>query len=120
MNFGTSLRILLVVLGFALQHTAFGVVAGDTGTATIAPDLLIVLDQSRPLGDVFISDLSSFSFSSQKEAEKFFNFYEDNLVWFKVFFATNEVYIHLNRKYTPIVWDYAKWQFYLTNERKRK
>ncbi len=89
-------------------------IANDTADAIIMSNMQISLDSNVLLSKIYKANISHLTFNDRKEAEKFFNSYNDNLVSFKVIFEKKELVIHLYPQYNSgRNWSVAEWNHYL-------
>ncbi|MDW8347813.1 MAG: hypothetical protein RML94_12710, partial [Bacteroidia bacterium] len=74
------------------------------GTATMDANWVIHLDGSTVLKE-YSTDLSAVGFKSEEQAQKFFNWFRDNLFSFKDFnFATKKVTVVLYPEHLRNAW----------------
>lgn len=87
------------------------------GKATVAKNKIIELDISQPLQKQYEVSISSFKFSSQEQAQIFFQAITDPYVDFTIDFPSQKVLINLHPTDSPErPWTVNRWNNYLKSK----
>ena len=81
--------------------------------ASINQEMLIVIDTSYALREMYQLDIAPISFKNKKEAQETFNILNDNLLDFELNYENKKVKMILNLKYAISDWRLKEWNEYL-------
>src|SRR5437016_4774652 len=90
--------LLLITVSMAYASSVIAmpdVLVTGPQTAKISSSKDIVLDASKSVSEEYSAGISTLNFTSQADADKYFNSISDNLVSYKADFSKGTVKIHL-------------------------